>query len=344
MDRVIIFRRIRITPRCLTRLKACTIGASYCLYSGFMMAVTDLWRDKDMKTHTSLLAIAAIALAACGGQGSADRNAMAPPPPAPTAMMSEQAYQAAPMQDASGGAAPADDALQQYIAYSHSLGLRLPIAAIEPVMQGHIAACSAAGPAECIVTSSYLNKDSEEWASGSLYLRATPDWIETFLKGVDAEADAANGEVTSRQTTAEDLTVTIIDTNARLHAQEALQKRIEDLLENRPGDLGELLDTERELARVNGEIDSLKSSMKALMQRVNMSQLSVSYETKRNPVSSSALSPLGDAFGGFFYNLSSALAAVITAFAVGLPWLILIGVFLWLWLKLIWPRIRRKKS
>ena len=95
---------------------------------------------------------------------------------------------------------------------------------------------------------------------------------------------------------------------------------------------------------MNGEIDSLKSSMKALMQRVNMSQLAVSYETKRNPVSSSALSPLGDAFGGFFYNLSSALAAVITAFAVGLPWLILIGVFLWLWLKLIWPRIRRKKS
>ncbi len=286
----------------------------------------------------------AFAVAACGGPSSPDRNAMAPPPPAPMAMMSEQAYESAPMEDVASGGSAVDAAVQQYIAYSHSLGLRLPVDTIEPVMQGHIAACNAAGTDKCIVTNSYLNAWSEDEASGSLNLRATPDWIETFLNGVEAEADAAKGEVTTRQTTAEDLTVTIIDTNARLHAQEALQKRIEDLLENRPGDLGELLDTERELARVNGEIDSLKSSMKALMQRVNMSQLAVSYETKRNPVSSSALSPLGDAFGGFFYNLSSALAAVITAFAVGLPWLILLGGFLWIWLKMIWPRIRRKKT
>ncbi len=233
----------------------------------------------------------AFAVAACGGPSSPDRNAMAPPPPAPMAMMSEQAYESAPMEDVASGGSAVDAAVQQYIAYSHSLGLRLPVDTIEPVMQGHIAACNAAGTDKCIVTNSYLNAWSEDEASGSLNLRATPDWIETFLNGVEAEADAAKGEVTTRQTTAEDLTVTIIDTNARLHAQEALQKRIEDLLENRPGDLGELLDTERELARVNGEIDSLKSSMKALMQRVNMSQLAVSYETKRNPVSQECPEP-----------------------------------------------------
>ena len=306
-----------------------------------------------MKTQAFLLATAAVVLAACGGSGGYDQSemspAMAPAPPSPTAMMSKEAYGAAPMEEINVGGAASNDAqadttVQQYIAYSHSLGLRLPVAAIEPVMQGHIAACNAAGPSICIVTNSYLNAWSEDEASGSLNIRATPDWIEAFMNGVEAEAEAAKGEVTSRQTTAEDLTVTIIDTDARLNAQQALQKRIEDLLENRPGDLGDLLETERELARVNGDIDSLKSSMKALMQRVNMSQLAVSYETKRNPVSRGALSPLGEAFGGFFYNLSSALAAVITAFAVGLPWLILIGVFLWMWLKLIWPRIRRKKT
>ncbi|KCZ91705.1 DUF4349 domain-containing protein [Hyphomonas johnsonii] len=296
-----------------------------------------------MNTYKLLIgAAAALALAACGGPGSMDRSeavpSMAPPPPAP--MM--EAGDAAPMQ--ADGAAPAEPGVQQYIAYSHAIGMRLPVKSIEPVMQGHIAACKAAGPDTCIITNSYLNAWSEDEASGSLYLRAIPAWIDTFLGGVEAEADAVNGEVTSRQTTAEDLTVTIIDTDARLKAQEALQTRIQQLLDSRPGDLGELLDTERELARVNGEIDSLKSSKKALMARVNMSQLSVSYETKRNPVSRGALEPLGNAFGGFFYNLSSAVAAVITAFAVGLPWLLLLGFFLWFWLKLIWPRIRRKKT
>ncbi|WP_065383188.1 DUF4349 domain-containing protein, partial [Hyphomonas sp. ND6WE1B] len=233
---------------------------------------------------------------------------------------------------------------QQYIAYSHSIGMRLPVNAIEPTLQGHIDACNKAGPTVCMVTNSWMNAYSEDEASASLNLRATPAWIEQFLNGVEAEAKAAKGEITNRQTTAEDLTVSIIDTDARLKAQETLQARLEQLLADRPGKLGELLETERELARVNGEIDSLKSSLAALRQRVNMSQLSIGYETKRNPVSQGALEPLARAFGDFFYNLSSALAAVITAFAIGLPWLILIGVFVWIWLKLIWPRIRRKKS
>ena len=50
-------------------------------------------------------------------------------------------------------------------------------------------------------------------------------------------------------------------------------------------------------------------------------------------------SHVADGAGG---RASSKLNAA--AFAVGLPWLILIGVFVWIWLKLIWPRVRRKKS
>ncbi|WP_034796569.1 DUF4349 domain-containing protein [Hyphomonas beringensis] len=293
-----------------------------------------------MKHKIPVIACAMLALAACGGSNKdgAERSRSAPS----AAPMAEQdmIFEPSP----SAGGAPVEDAAQQYIAYSHSLGLRLPVKSIEPVMNGHVEACNAAGPSKCIVTNSWYNSYSDDEASGSLQLRATPDWIDTFLKGVDEEAEAANGEVTNRQTTAEDLTVSIIDTDARLNAQQTLQRRLEDLLANRDGELGDILATERELARVNGEIDSLKSSLKALMLRVEMSKLDVNYETKRNPVSQSALSPIGDAFGSFFYNLAGALAAVITAFAVGLPWLILIGAFLWIWLKLIWPRLRKKKA
>ncbi|MFN7057195.1 DUF4349 domain-containing protein, partial [Hyphomonas sp.] len=238
-----------------------------------------------------------------------------------------------------GGTGDVSPAVQQYIAYAYSIGVRLPVRSIEPTLQGHIASCNAAGPSVCLVTNSNLYAYSEDEASGFLNLRATPAWIETFMTGIDAEVQAVRGEVTSRQTTAEDLTVSIVDTDARLNAQILLQERLEQLLADRPGNLGELLDTQRELARVNGEIDSLTSNLAALRQRVDMSRLSVNYETKRNPVSQGALQPLGQAFGSFFYNLSSALAAVVTAFAVGLPWLLLIGALLWIWLRLIWPRI-----
>ncbi|WP_225907862.1 DUF4349 domain-containing protein [Hyphomonas sediminis] len=273
---------------------------------------------------------------------SAERSYAPAPPAMEMAMKSAEPMYSEVEESAGGGADSAS--VQQYIAYSHSVGMRLPVKSIEPTMQGHIAACKAAGPAVCVVTNSWMNAYSEDQVSATLNLRATPDWIEKFLSGVEAEAEAAKGEVTNRQTTAEDLTVSIIDTGARLNAQETLQKRLEKLLADRPGELGDILETERELARVNGEIDSLKSTLAALRQRVDMSQLAVSYDTKTNPVSQGALQPLGEAFGNFFYNLASAVAAVVTAFAIGLPWLLLIGVLLWIWLRAIWPRIRRKKK
>ncbi|MBY9066021.1 DUF4349 domain-containing protein [Hyphomonas sp. WL0036] len=291
-----------------------------------------------MLRKLALLTLPLLLAAAC----SAERSYAPAPPAMEMAMKSAEPMYSEVEESAGGGADSAS--VQQYIAYSHSVGMRLPVKSIEPTMQGHIAACKAAGPAVCVVTNSWMNAYSEDQVSATLNLRATPDWIEKFLSGVEAEAEAAKGEVTNRQTTAEDLTVSIIDTGARLNAQETLQKRLEKLLADRPGELGDILETERELARVNGEIDSLKSTLAALRQRVDMSQLAVSYDTKTNPVSQGALQPLGEAFGNFFYNLASAVAAVVTAFAIGLPWLLLIGVLLWIWLRAIWPRIRRKKK
>ncbi len=94
---------------------------------------------------------------------------------------------------------------------------------------------------------------------------------------------------------------------------------------------------------MTGEIESIEAQLKALRLRVSMSSLDISYETKVPAFSGSRSNPLGEALGDFFFDFSAALASVITAFAVGLPWLILIGIFLWIWLKLIWPRIRKRK-
>ncbi len=290
---------------------------------------------------TGLALAVCFGIAACGGpQGGYDGGR---PAAAPEVQARMSAPPGAPSPDALE-ASPEPGGAVQYLAYSHSVGIRLPVRAIEPAMQGHVAACQAAGPSVCIITNSYLYAYSEDQSSGSVSLRATPQWIESFLSGLETEAATLRGEITARQTTAEDLTVSIVDTDARLKAQTLLQTRLEQLLADRPGNLGELLETQRELARVNGEIDSLTSTLRALRARVDMSQLSISYETKLNPVSQGALAPLSQAFGSFFYNLAAAIAAVVTAFAYGLPWLLLIGALLFIWLRLIWPRVRRKKS
>ncbi len=295
-------------------------------------------------------AILAVGLiAACGGPDSGpERTATPSSPPPPVAsevsvsgqrMASDQAYTrpAPETPEVEPGA-------EQYIAYSHSLGLRLPKGGVDPMIQSHVEACRSVGTNTCIVVNSNINNSNDDYVSGHVSIRAKPDWIEAFLGNVDEATEEAGGEITSRSTRAEDLTRTIIDTSSRLDAQRTLRGRLEGLLERRDGSLGDLLSIERELARVTGEIESIEAQLKALSLRVSMTSLDISYQTKVPPFSNSRSNPLGEAFGDFFYNLSAAIGAVITAFAVGLPWLLLAGLFLWIWLKLIWPRMRRRKQ
>jgi len=239
---------------------------------------------------------------------------------------------------------PNKDGAAQFIAYSYSLGLEFPQANVEPTMQAHVAVCEAVGPRVCIVTNSNVNNQSNDYTNAYLSLRAVPSWIETFQGGLDTEVEAANGEITARNKQSVDLTRQILDTDARLNAKITLQGRLEELLATRNGELGELLQVERELARVTGEIESITSTLKALRLRVSMSDMTINYSTKRSLVSGGRSNPLGEAFGDFFYNMSEALAAVITFFAVGLPWMIVIAIFLFIWLRGIWPRIRKSKA
>ncbi len=307
-----------------------------------------------MSVRLSFIGASLLSLAACGGGGGGDyeRSRAAPSP-----VMAEESIAFEPsaklqaVDVAEGGSVePAPDAgtgepaAQQYIAYSHNLGLTLPKGGVEPMMAAHTEACRAAGTATCIVINSNVYSQEEDYASGNLSIRATPDWIDNFMGLVEGDAEKAGGEITQRSTRAEDLTRQIIDTGARLDAQRTLRGRLLNLLERRDGELGELLQIERELARVTGDIESIEAQLKTLRLRVSMSSLDLNYQTKVPAFSGSRENPLGEAFGDFFYNLSGAIAAVITAFAVGLPWVLLLGVFLWIWLKLIWPRLRGKKK
>ncbi len=298
----------------------------------------------------SVIGLSALGLTACGGSGGYD-EAQSPPPPPPAPAMSKMvaADMAMEMDEQSFGGAPAPtgepapEAPEQFIAYSHSLGMMLPKGGVDPMMQSHIAACQAVGTATCIVVNSNINSEDEDYARGYLSVRATPDWIESFMAGLDEAAEKAGGDISERSTSAEDLTRQILDTGARLDAQKTLQSRLLELLERRDGELGELLQIEREYANVTGLIESIEAQLKTLRLRVSMSTMDISYHTKVPPFSATRENPLAEAFGDFFYNLSAAIGAVITAFAVGLPWILLIALFLWIWLKLIWPRLRRKK-
>lgn len=301
----------------------------------------------------AITAISLLALAACGGgQESSSFDAVEPalaPPPVSQGFAESKRGAPAPLQAdllESEPANPSDPIStdEQYIAYSYNRGLRLPQEQVGTTLDAHLQSCLAAGPATCIVVNSNIYKPSDDYTNGNLSLRATPEWTETFLAGLKSDAESAGGDIISQGQRAEDLTRAIIDTDERLKAQITLQTRLRTLLETRDGALGDILATERELARVTGQIESIRSNLKAMRLRVSMSSIDISYETKRSITDTGRSNPLARAFGDFFHNLSSAFAAVINAFAFGLPWLFLIGVMIFIWLRAIWPWVKRRRK
>jgi hypothetical protein len=270
------------------------------------------------------------ATAAVEGRMAADAVAEAP------------AAEAAPAPNGGGaGGGPLLTPQPSYLAYQYATQIELPALKVEPLMQAHEQACRKAGAQLCQVLGASTNSSGPDYVSAQLELRAEPKWLEGFRDGLAGQAKAADGRIKGASVTAEDLTRQIVDTEARLRAQKTLRERLQQLLKDRPGKLSDLLETERELARVQGEIDSQESELAVMRARVSMSRLSLNYETKPNPVTGGAFEPIGDAFNNFFRVVAQGFASLIYVFAALLPWLVVGGPLVWLGLR--WWRGRTAK-
>lgn len=215
------------------------------------------------------------------------------------------------------------------IAYAYAFGIAVPTGKMEELLDAHRAACESAGPERCFVVSSSISGLGEDYASGGLELRATSDWVAGFRSGLEDGLEAFDAVLDSSQTSSEDLTVQIIDTSVRLETNRSLRSRLQTLLRDRPGKLGDLLEIERELARVQAEIDSTQSILNAMRARVSMSSLTLSYQPRFSAVSGSVWRPLVEAVSGIIPSLVTSLAGVVTFVAGALPWVIALGALCW---------------
>ena len=166
--------------------------------------------------------------------------------------------------------------------------------------------------------------------SGSLSLRAEPQWLQRFMKSVQSDAIGAAGRVTSQSTTTEDLTREIVDTEATLRAKRALRDRLQQLLATRPGSLADLLGVERELSRVQGEIDSTESNLTAMRTRVAMSALTIEYGSSPRGVAGGTFEPLRHAFADFIVAVVESTATLVTVVGALLPWVVVGTMAVWL--------------
>lgn len=285
-----------------------------------------------------VLVIMSVVLAGCGGRmeapaREASSDAIMMEAPSPVVSSAQRSAQAA-TEMATTATAP-------MIAYDYADTIWAPSGRIKALMDAHQKACTAAGPAACQVIASSRGGAEGGVKEATLSLRASPAWIARLRGGLDADAKAVGGRVTNSQVTSEDLTRSIVDGEARLRAQTALRDRLQKLLAERPGKLAELLEVERELARVQGEIDSAQSTLAVMKTRVATSALTLRYESGAVTRPTGAWAPLAQAFTDVAAILARSLAGLVLVIAWAAPWLLAIGLLVWALRKRL-PRLGRK--
>jgi hypothetical protein len=215
------------------------------------------------------------------------------------------------------GAAPADTLVSEIpgagdipvtlpkMAYLFDYGFRLAGEAIAPLQQQHADMCEAQGPYACRIISLSRTGEEADEIHGELQLAVASDKARGFGALLSAAAESADAEAFRANIQGEDLSKSIVDTEARLRSRIALRDRLMQVLETRKGKVEELVEAERQVAAVNEEIDQARSWLKEQQGRVAFSRMTLTYESAApggsffKPVKG-ALGSLGSIFGTIF--------------------------------------------
>jgi hypothetical protein len=226
------------------------------------------------------------------------------------------------------------------LAYEYALGVEVPINRMGAMVDAHEKACTDVGPTVCQVIGANTASDGPDGAArAALTIRARPDWLKAFRVRIQKDAGAAGGKVANSSVQADDLTRAIVDTEAALRAKTTLRGRLEQLLATRNGSLSDLLETERELARVQGEIDATQSELAVMRTRVATSKLTVNYYSPGALAPDSAMRPLDMALHDVAKTIVGGFAMIIYVIAALFPFAVVFGPLIWLFVR--WRHRRR---
>ncbi len=221
----------------------------------------------------------------------------------------------------------AEAATPRYLAERQFWVFELPEKDIEARWQAHIALCQQ----DCEVLHAALGKSAHSPVSAALQLRVGRASADKLL-------GAMNGpEVSERRVEREDKTLQVVDVEARLKTLGDLRDRLRELLAKRAGSLKDILETERELARVQGELDAMAAQRKVLANETEKILLHVEYRPEPSLGETGAMQPLVEAWRGAGRAFASSLAAALLFIVQALPWLVIVVPVLWG----VWKGLRR---
>ncbi|QEG39467.1 DUF4349 domain-containing protein [Roseimaritima ulvae] len=189
------------------------------------------------------------------------------------------------------------------------------------------------------VSHSDTDRSYNDQQRGTWVIRVPVDSYAAFLSGVDTL-----GFAESRQENAQDVTEEYVDVQARIANKKSLEQRIIQLLEDRSGKLADVLEIERELARVREEIERMEGRLRVLKDRTSLATVTINCREQRAyqpPAAPTLGSRIRRAWGDSLYSLQLVGENLLVILIAAVPWLLVLGIpllILWKILQRIYRR------
>jgi Domain of unknown function (DUF4349)/Putative zinc-finger len=153
------------------------------------------------------------------------------------------------------------------------------------------------------------------------------------------------GRVENESQSGEEVTQQHADLLARLKNSHQAEQRLQAILTQRTGKISDVLEVEREIARVRGEIEGMEAEQKNLEHRVQFAsinlQLTEEYKARLDAPAASISTRIHNAAVAGFKNVSEAVLGILLFFFEAGPTMLLAALVLLVPALLLWRRYRR---
>lgn len=204
------------------------------------------------------------------------------------------------------------------LAYAYDFAYRLAGEEIGSLQRRHADLCEQQGPVSCQILGMTKSGGDSEAVTGELQLAVATNHARAFGALLDDVAEDAGAEQLSADIASEELSKSMVDTEAQLAARTQLRDRLMEVLKTRKGTVAELVEAERSVAQVNEEIDQARSWLKEMQGRLAYSTVTVRYESGA-ALAGDFLSPVQGAIDSVGSVAGFVVAALLLLGAAALP-------------------------
>lgn len=222
---------------------------------------------------------------------------------------------------------------QKFLAERQYWVFELAEEAIENRWQSHVALCTGG----CEVLNASISKSTQSPVYAHLQLRIPRGEAGKLFAAMESP------DVIERRVEREDKTLQVVDVEARLKNLSELRDRLRVLQTQYKGSLKDLLETEKELARVQGELDAMTAQRKVLAKETEKILLNADYRPKPSLGETGAFQPLVEAWRNLGRTFAQSLGSAMLFLVGALPWVVIVVPVLWgAWkgIKVLWVKFR----